>query len=71
MKARDCLKEKLSGSQVGREALSHLGTLSPTPWDLALSRQNVAGRAACAAPSFRPLGRRSGRIPALPYPPPR
>src|SRR5208282_1227219 len=27
--------------------------------------------AADAAPSFRPLGRRSGRIPALPYPPPR
>jgi hypothetical protein len=24
-----------------------------------------------AAPPFRPLGRRSGRIPALPYPPPR
>jgi len=24
-----------------------------------------------AAPSFRPLGRRSGRFPAVPYPPPR
>jgi len=40
--------------------------------DLPLSRQNVADLgAAHAAPSFRPLGRRSGRIPALPYPPPR
>jgi hypothetical protein len=27
--------------------------------------------AASAAPPFRPLGRRSGRIPAEPYPPPR
>jgi hypothetical protein len=27
--------------------------------------------AAGAAPPFRPLSRRSGRIPALPYPPPR
>src|SRR5262249_44744825 len=27
--------------------------------------------AAGAAPPLRPLGRRSGRIPALPYPPPR
>ena len=25
----------------------------------------------CRSEPFRPLGRRSGRIPALPYPPPR
>jgi hypothetical protein len=49
----------------------HLGTLSPNPWDLSLLRQNAARRAACAAPPFRLLSRRSGRIPALPYPPPR
>jgi hypothetical protein len=34
------------------------------------ARMAVVG-AACAALPFRPLGRRSGRIPALPYPPPR
>src|ERR1700731_2063719 len=50
-------------------AVFYLGTLSPNPWDLSLLRQNVAQRAACAAQSFRPLSRRSGRIPALPYPP--
>jgi len=50
-----------------------LGTLSPNPWDLPrfppewLFYFGAAG----AAPPFRPLGRRSGRIPALPYPPPR
>ena len=31
----------------------------------------ASGGAAGAAPPFRPLGRRWGRIPALPYPPPR
>ena len=35
------------------------------------ARMAVLVGAAGAAPPFRPLGRRSGRIPALPYPPPR
>ena len=51
----------------------NMGTLSPNPWDLPLSRQNgdfCLGRP-LTAPPFRPLGRRSGRIPASPYPPPR
>jgi hypothetical protein len=40
-------------------------------WDLLLSRQNGcrAGRLRAAPPPFRPLSRRSGRFPALPYPP--
>ena len=29
------------------------------------------GAASCRPPRFWPLGRRSGRVPALPYPPPR
>ena len=51
----------------------NMGTLSPNPWDLPLSRQNGGFRLGrpVTAPPFRPLGRRSGRIPALPYPPPR
>lgn len=56
-----------------KEAFKNMGTPSPNPSNLSLSRQNgwdLFG-AACAAPPFRPLGRRSGRIPALPYPPPR
>ena len=52
------------------EALFYLGTLSPNPWDFSLSRRMAAFRGADADPPFRPLGRRSGRIPALPYPPP-
>src|SRR5712664_4112609 len=42
------------------------------PWDLSLSRQNGSfeGRLT-PPPPFRPLGRRSGRIPAEPYLPPR
>ena len=47
-----------------------LGTPSPTPWDFSLSRQNES-QGGSRRHSFRPLGRRSGRIPALPYPPPR
>ena len=30
----------------------YLGTLSPNPWDLSLSRQNVTERAAYAAPAI-------------------
>ena len=50
----------------------NMGTLSPIPWDLPLSRQNGGLRLGrpLTAPPFRPLGRRSGRIPAWPYPPP-
>lgn len=44
----------------------NLGTLSPNPGDLSLLRQNVAERATFVAPHFRPLGRRFGRIHALP-----
>jgi len=51
----------------------NMGTLSPNPWDLPLSRQNGSFRLGrpVTAPPFRPLDRRSGRIPAWPYPPPR
>lgn len=39
-------------------------------WDLALSRQNDCGAGRLAPPQpFRPLSRRSSRIPALLYPP--
>ena len=47
----------------------------PTPRDLSLSRRNElhllwGGGYRYAPPlSFRPLSRRSGRFPALPYPP--
>lgn len=48
----------------------NMGTLSPNPWDLPLSRQNGGFRLGrlVTAPPFRSLGRRSGRIPAWPYP---
>jgi hypothetical protein len=44
----------------------NMGTLSPIPWDLPLSRQNGAfvWGGLFTAPPFRPLGRRSRRIPA-------
>ena len=54
-----------------------LGALPPDPQDLSLSCQNllfvlVWGSELDSLPTqSRPLGRRSGRIPALPYPPPR
>jgi hypothetical protein len=46
------------------------GALPLRPWDLAQLRQNgcLTGRLTPPRP-FRPLSRRSGRIPALPYPP--
>ncbi len=48
------------------------GRCPQTPGIYRLPRQNGCFLgAAGAAPPFRPLGRRSGRIPALPYPPPR
>jgi hypothetical protein len=52
-----------------KEALLTLGTLSPNPWDLSLTRQNVLRGGGLPPLSFRPLSRRSGRFPALPYPP--
>ncbi len=53
-----------------KEALIDARALPSRSRDLPLYRQNAA-QAACAALAFRPLGRRSGRIPAEPYPPPR
>jgi hypothetical protein len=56
----------------GSKSLLLMGTPSPNPWDLSLSCQNgFSFGAAHAAPPFPAAGRRSGRIPALPYPPPR
>src|SRR5271163_4888603 len=59
-----------------REKALKLGALPPNPWDLPLSRQDIfllpaseKGRIPPPGPS-RPPSRRSGRIPALPYPPP-
>ncbi len=48
----------------------YMGTPSPCPWDLTLSGKHHA-RAALPPRTCLRLGRRSGRIPALPYPPPR
>jgi hypothetical protein len=53
----------------GKGALLDSGTPSPNPWDFPLSRQNVPRGGALPPLSFRPLSRRSGRFPALPYPP--
>ena len=48
-----------------------MGTPSANLWDLSLSRQNrrKLGNGARRPERFRPLSRRSGRIPASPYPP--
>ncbi len=54
----------------GKESLE----LRPRPQDLSLSGQDGSGRRERAAPAphpSRPRGRRSGCIPAWPYPPPR
>lgn len=48
----------------------NMGTLSPYPWNLALSGQN-GWRGRQAAPPFRPRDRRSGSIPGVPCPPSR
>jgi hypothetical protein len=48
-----------------------MGTLSPNPWDLSLSRQNGCGTGRLVPPAIPALDRRSGRIPALPCPPSR
>jgi len=58
--------------QIGRR-LSLVGDAVPKPLGFTAfsARMAVLFWAAGAAPPFRPLGRRSGRIPALPYPPPR
>ena len=57
---------------VRKEACFTARALPSRSRDLSLSRQNAGpkGRAE-TAPQSRPLSRRSGRIPALPYPPPR
>jgi hypothetical protein len=73
------VNHEIPGPKPNRKKASYLGTLSPNPWDLPPSRQNGCSvwggwrgpaTLACVT-AFRPLGRRSGRIPALPYPPPR
>jgi hypothetical protein len=47
-----------------------MGTPSPCPWDLSLSgKHRVALTGRRTAPSCPHLKRRSGRVPALPYPP--
>jgi hypothetical protein len=49
-----------------------LGALPPSPRDLTHYRQDCwlsAERAALARAESRPLSRRSGRVPAEPYPP--
>ena len=53
-----------------KEALFDARALPSRSRDLSLSRQNgnLAGRSQ-PPPPFRPLSRRSGRFPALPYPP--
>jgi hypothetical protein len=45
-------------------------TAFPPEWLVCLGRLAPPRHVACVT-AFRPLGRRSGRIPALPYPPPR
>jgi hypothetical protein len=54
----------------GLMAQTYLGTPSPNPWDLSHSARMLP-KGGLRRPPFRLLGRRSGRIPALPYPPPR
>jgi hypothetical protein len=58
------------GSVEGTVSLE-MGTPSPYPWDLSLFRQNTeTGGTVSSCPAvFRQLSRRSGRMPALPYPP--
>ena len=51
---------------------AYLGTLSPTPGIYRVYARMLLPKGRLAPPQpFRPLSRRSGRIPALPYPPPR
>ena len=53
-----------------KEALLNARALPSRSRDLSLSRQNGCGAGRLAPPTpFRPLSRRSGRFPALPYPP--
>jgi hypothetical protein len=45
------------------------GDQSPNPWDLPRSGQHDVQAGGAAAQPCQPLSRRSGRFPALPYPP--
>jgi len=49
----------------------HCHWFLPLVWHDAADSAAVTKGATGVAPPFRPLGRRSGRIPAEPYPPPR
>jgi len=62
----------LPGAKPNRKKAFLLGDAVPKPLGFtAFPPEWLCLGAAGAAPPFRPLGRRSGRIPALPYPPPR
>ena len=74
-----CSESRKDAGRASRLAPRHLrrypagGGPAPKPRDLPLSRQDIsllpASETAAPGPS-RPPSRRSGRIPALPYPPP-
>ena len=59
--------------KTNRKKLSEFGDAVPKPLGFtALPPEWLFSLGRLAPPRpFRPLGRRSGRIPALPYPPPR
>jgi hypothetical protein len=52
-----------------KENLFLHGDQSPNPWDLPPSGQHDVQAGGVAARPCQPLSRRSGRFPALPYPP--
>src|ERR1017187_955169 len=62
------------GGKSKERSIVDLGALPPSPWDLTHYRRDCwssAERAALVRAESWPLSRRSGRVPAEPYPPPR
>ena len=59
-------------SLIGDAVPKPLGfTAFPPEWLLLFLGRLIRPATLACVTAFRPLGRRSGRIPALPYPPPR
>jgi hypothetical protein len=71
-----------NGPEIRKLSFKNMGTLSPYPWDLTHygihglrirpRTEHVSadgGNGQCPLPPWLQLSRRSGRIPALPYPP--
>jgi len=54
----------------GRFRFPKIGALSASRWSAPTIAQIAWGDGPCPSPPFPRLSRRSGRIPALPYPPP-